>query len=75
MRIGQVLPLADARQAHEILERLRPLPAGKVVVNDWAIHNIAVEGDSMSMATVRLDPHFPDRTDVCFWHKADIALR
>jgi NADPH:quinone reductase-like Zn-dependent oxidoreductase len=33
VRIGQVLPLADARQAHEMLERLRPLPAGKIVLN------------------------------------------
>lgn len=32
-RIGQVLPLRDARQAHEMLEGLRPLPAGKVVLN------------------------------------------
>ena len=30
VRIGQVLPLGDARQAHEMLEGLRPLPAGKV---------------------------------------------
>lgn len=33
VRIGQVLPLADARQAHEMLERLRPLPPGKVLLN------------------------------------------
>ncbi|MFY9835413.1 MAG: NADP-dependent oxidoreductase [Xanthobacteraceae bacterium] len=33
VRIGQVLPLEDARQAHEMLEGLRPLPAGKVVLN------------------------------------------
>jgi hypothetical protein len=33
VRIGQVLPLGDARQAHEVLEGLRPLPAGKVVLN------------------------------------------
>lgn len=33
VRIGQVLPLAAARQAHEMLEHLRPLPAGKVVLN------------------------------------------
>ena len=33
VRIGQVLPLAEARQAHEMLEHLRPLPAGKVVLN------------------------------------------
>ena len=33
VRIGQVLRLADARQAHEMLEGLRPLPAGKVVLN------------------------------------------
>jgi NADPH:quinone reductase-like Zn-dependent oxidoreductase len=33
VRIGQVLPLRDARQAHEMLARLRPLPAGKVVLN------------------------------------------
>jgi NADPH:quinone reductase-like Zn-dependent oxidoreductase len=33
VRIGQVLSLGDARQAHEMLERVRPLPAGKVVLN------------------------------------------
>jgi NADPH:quinone reductase-like Zn-dependent oxidoreductase len=33
VRIGQVLPLEDARQAHEMLEHVRPLPAGKVVLN------------------------------------------
>ncbi len=33
VRIGQVLPLGAAREAHEMLERLRPLPAGKVVLN------------------------------------------
>ena len=33
VRIGQVLPLGDARQAHEMLEGLRPLPAGNVVLN------------------------------------------
>ena len=33
VRIGQVLPLAEARRAHEMLEGLRPLPAGKVVLN------------------------------------------
>lgn len=33
VRIGQVLPLGEARQAHEMLEHMRPLPAGKVVLN------------------------------------------
>lgn len=33
VRIGQVLPLGEARQAHEMLEHLRPLPPGKVVLN------------------------------------------
>jgi NADPH:quinone reductase-like Zn-dependent oxidoreductase len=33
VRVGQVLPLEEARQAHEMLEGLRPLPAGKVVLN------------------------------------------
>jgi len=33
VRIAQVLPLGVARQAHEMLEGLRPLPAGKVVLN------------------------------------------
>jgi len=33
VRIGQVLPLGHARQAHEMLESMRPLPAGKVVLN------------------------------------------
>lgn len=31
--VGQVLPLGEARQAHEMLEGLRPPPAGKVVLN------------------------------------------
>jgi NADPH:quinone reductase-like Zn-dependent oxidoreductase len=31
-RIGAVLPLADAREAHLMLERLRPLPKGKIVL-------------------------------------------
>jgi NADPH:quinone reductase-like Zn-dependent oxidoreductase len=33
VRIGQVLPLSAARQAHEMLEHLRPLPAGKIVLD------------------------------------------
>jgi NADPH:quinone reductase-like Zn-dependent oxidoreductase len=33
VRIGQVLPLGEARQAHEMLEHLRPLPAGKIVLD------------------------------------------
>lgn len=33
VRLGQVLPLAEARQAHEMLEHLRPLAAGKVVLD------------------------------------------
>lgn len=33
VRIGQVLPLGAARQAHEMLERLRPLPVGKAVLD------------------------------------------
>jgi NADPH:quinone reductase-like Zn-dependent oxidoreductase len=33
VRIGQVLRLGAARQAHEMLERLRPLPVGKVVLD------------------------------------------
>ncbi len=33
VRIGQVLPLQHARQGHEMLEGLRPLPAGKLVLN------------------------------------------
>jgi NADPH:quinone reductase-like Zn-dependent oxidoreductase len=33
VRIGQVLSLGEARQAHEMLEGVRPLPAGKVVLN------------------------------------------
>lgn len=36
MRIGQVLPLGEARKAHEMLEGLRPLPPGKVVLNALA---------------------------------------
>jgi NADPH:quinone reductase-like Zn-dependent oxidoreductase len=33
VRIGQVLPLGEARLAHEMLEHLRPLPDGKLVLN------------------------------------------
>jgi NADPH:quinone reductase-like Zn-dependent oxidoreductase len=33
VRIGQVLPLEAAREAHEMLERLRALPAGKLLLN------------------------------------------
>jgi NADPH:quinone reductase-like Zn-dependent oxidoreductase len=36
VRIGQVLPLEAARQAHEMLEHLRPLPGGKIVLNPLA---------------------------------------
>jgi NADPH:quinone reductase-like Zn-dependent oxidoreductase len=31
-RVGAVLPLADAREAHLMLERLRPQPKGKIVL-------------------------------------------
>ena len=31
-RVGAVLPLADAREAHFMLERLRPQPKGKIVL-------------------------------------------
>ncbi|MFL5575701.1 MAG: hypothetical protein ACJ79S_07035 [Gemmatimonadaceae bacterium] len=30
--VGAVLPLADAREAHLMLERLRPQPKGKIVL-------------------------------------------
>jgi NADPH:quinone reductase-like Zn-dependent oxidoreductase len=30
--VGAVLPLADAREAHFMLERLRPQPKGKIVL-------------------------------------------
>ena len=30
-RVGAVLPLADAREAHFMLERVRPQPKGKIV--------------------------------------------
>jgi hypothetical protein len=33
VRIGQVLSLGEARQAHEMLEGLQSLPAGKLVLN------------------------------------------
>jgi NADPH:quinone reductase-like Zn-dependent oxidoreductase len=33
LRIAHVLPLKEARQAHEMLEGVRPLPAGKVVLD------------------------------------------
>lgn len=32
-RVGAVLPFADAREAHFMLERGRPLPKGKIVLN------------------------------------------
>ena len=32
--VGTVLPLADARQAHLMLEGLRPHPKGKIVLAD-----------------------------------------
>lgn len=32
-RVGAVLPLADAREAHMMLEDRRPLPRGKIVLN------------------------------------------
>jgi NADPH:quinone reductase-like Zn-dependent oxidoreductase len=32
MRVGAVLPLADAREAHLMLEHLRPQPKGKIVL-------------------------------------------
>jgi NADPH:quinone reductase-like Zn-dependent oxidoreductase len=32
-RVGAVLPLADAREAHFMLERLRPQPKGKIVLS------------------------------------------
>ena len=35
-RVGAVLPLADARQAHLMLEGLRPHPKGKIVLSDAA---------------------------------------
>jgi NADPH:quinone reductase-like Zn-dependent oxidoreductase len=31
-RVGAVLPLADAREAHLMLERVRPQPKGKIVL-------------------------------------------
>jgi hypothetical protein len=31
-RIGTVLPLAEARVAHEMLEGMRPRPRGKIVL-------------------------------------------
>jgi NADPH:quinone reductase-like Zn-dependent oxidoreductase len=30
--VGAVLPLADARTSHEMLEGVRPLPRGKIVL-------------------------------------------
>lgn len=32
-RVGAVLPLADAREAHLMLERIRPQPKGKIVLS------------------------------------------
>lgn len=31
--VGAVLPLGDAREAHLMLERLRPQPKGKIVLD------------------------------------------
>ena len=31
-RVGVVLPLAEVRQAHEMLDGLRPHPGGKIVL-------------------------------------------
>ena len=31
-RVGAILPLADAREAHFMLERVRPQPKGKIVL-------------------------------------------
>jgi NADPH:quinone reductase-like Zn-dependent oxidoreductase len=31
-RLGTVLPLAEARAAHEMLEGMRPRPGGKIVL-------------------------------------------
>jgi len=31
-KVGAVLPLADAREAHLMLERVRPQPKGKIVL-------------------------------------------
>jgi len=31
-RVGTVLPLAEARAAHEMLEGARPRPSGKIVL-------------------------------------------
>src|SRR4051794_12392226 len=36
-RVGAVLPLADAREAHFMLERLRPHPKGKIVLTVGAL--------------------------------------
>jgi NADPH:quinone reductase-like Zn-dependent oxidoreductase len=35
-RVGAVLPLADAREAHFMLERERPQPKGKIVLRAGA---------------------------------------
>jgi hypothetical protein len=32
LHVGAVLPLADAREAHFMLERVRPQPKGKIVL-------------------------------------------
>ena len=32
INVGAVLPLADAREAHFMLERVRPQPKGKIVL-------------------------------------------
>ena len=35
-RVGAVLPLADAREAHFMLERLQPQPKAKIALTVWA---------------------------------------
>jgi NADPH:quinone reductase-like Zn-dependent oxidoreductase len=40
-RVGAVLPLADAREAHFMLERLRPQPKGKIVLTVGQVERLS----------------------------------
>jgi NADPH:quinone reductase-like Zn-dependent oxidoreductase len=41
-RVGAVLPLADAREAHMMLEGRRPQPKGKIILNAEAVGEVTV---------------------------------
>jgi NADPH:quinone reductase-like Zn-dependent oxidoreductase len=43
-RVGAVLPLTDARDAHMILEGRRPAPKGKIILNVEAAGEVTEPG-------------------------------